>query len=224
MNILDLTDWCVRDVRRSHPALVGKKPFARGSRAALFEGSTPERVFKLTVDQPSYLYLTDGTAPTGVHVPIVFEDHGEIGTTSRDEPMYLVETERLYRRPRGYALSRVLRQAYEMAEEEYRNNDYRFPPSLPDLDDQPEWLPIGLARFFAELNVFVSNTESRLDLCWRSNYMVRANGELVASDPVFDSAAGARKCSPARGMAPLPPHILAQAQQGQLERAEHRAF
>lgn len=193
MNILNLRDGGVMRARRTHAQLQGKKPFARGSRAALFEGRTPERVLKLTLDTPSYLYLTDGYAPTGVHVPVVFEDFGQVGETWNDEALYLVELERLLPRPKGYALSRVLHKAYELAENGLRKNGYRYRACLPDADAQPDWLPDSLAEYFTQLNLFASNTESALDLSWRSNYMVRPNGELVGSDPLFDVAAGFRK-------------------------------
>lgn len=193
VNILDLRDSGVVRIRRAHPQLQGKKPFARGTRAALFEGGTPERVLKLTVDAPSYLYLTDGYAPTGVHVPVVFEDFGQVGETWNDEALYLVELERLQPRPKGYALSRVLRKAYELAEERFKTNGYRDPAWLPDADNQPSWLPDSLAEYFTQLNLFASNTCSRIDLSWRSNYMVRPNGELVGSDPLFDPESGSRK-------------------------------
>jgi hypothetical protein len=211
MIILDLRDSGVVQVRRTHTQLRGKKPFARGSRAALFEGRTPERVLKLTVDAPSYLYLTDGYAPTGGHVPVVFEDFGQVGQTWNDEALYLVELERLQPRPKGYALSRVLRKAYELAEERFQKNGYRDPACLPDTDDQPSWLPDSLAEYFTQLNLFASNTESLIDLSWRSNYMVRPNGELVGSDPLFDPEAGSRKKQSQR--AAYPPAYCA-AQQG----------
>lgn len=188
VRILYLNDHRVRSIRASHPLLAGKKVIARGSRAAVFEGRASNRVLKLMADPPGHMYLTDGCAPKGPHVPIVYEDFGEVGQTYTGHSLYLVELERLQARPRGYRLSPVLNKAYKLAHENYRETDY-VEPRLPDIDDSPEWLPQSLAEFFTQLNWFVSNAQVRLDFKLGHNYMVRSNGELVASDPVFDPRA-----------------------------------
>lgn len=53
------------------------------------------------------------------------------------------------------------------------------------VEDDLTWLPAELADFMGELNYFVWNFNWALDIGWQ-NFMERADGTLVLSDPVID--------------------------------------
>lgn len=189
MAVLNLKDWRVSKARRSISLLRDKKALARGSRSAIFEGSAPDRLLKLMADTPGYLYLTDRYAPKGPHTPVTYEDFGSVGETEAGVTLYLVEVEKLIRRPRAHPSNRILKKAYGISLATKMRHGGRWAPSnLPEDPEEYPWLPPSLAEFFGELNQFVGNMQVLLDYNLGKNYLLRANGELVANDPVFELA------------------------------------
>ena len=187
MQVLYLTDPAVRALRKSTFCLRGKKPLARGSRSVIFEGTEPGRVLKLMADRPGYRYLVGKFAPTGPHRPVVFRDFGKVGQTSAGEPLYLLEMERLHRRPEGHASDALLRKAYWIS---YVHRTGLYDPQLPqECNPSESWLPATLGSFFAQLNQFIAKCKVCLDYRLDDNYLLREDGTLVAVDPVFDPRA-----------------------------------
>lgn len=109
-----LTDKSVREVRRNHPALKGRKLIGKGQFSGVFESDKPDTVLKLSIDRASYIfhtkYLQNLNAHNAQFFSRVIADYGIVGhfTTSKNvkrtaisqplelnAPMYLYEVERL---------------------------------------------------------------------------------------------------------------------------------
>lgn len=94
--VTDYTNaWCLR-----HPALNsnGKrnKLIGRGTFACVYESNRPNAVLKVTTDYYAYAAHTDRVAAlTGKWFPRVYRDYGQIGHLTREQPVYMVEIERL---------------------------------------------------------------------------------------------------------------------------------
>lgn len=176
MHILDLADRKVKALRAAHPAFAGTKLLARGGFCAVFAMPDPTRVLKLTTDKQHVSYLTDGIAPQGAHKPQVLVEHDIDAETETGLTLYLLEVERLQKTQVG-SQARKLASWLIRFYKEHR----RLPSALPSIDG---FTP-ALLRFCEDLTWFVTNYEARFDLKM-DNFMQRADGTLVMSDPVFD--------------------------------------
>ena len=87
---------------------------------------------------------------------------------------------RLHKVRRGTPNGRLVRQIVHFV----RLRTY-WDRRLPMVEDDLTWLPAELADFMGELNYFVWNFNWALDIGWQ-NFMERADGTLVLSDPVID--------------------------------------
>lgn len=182
--ILHLKDWGVQRARR-HELLAGKPALARGAFGAIFEGTRPDRVLKLTLDRMHYCYMTDYCAPQGVHKPVLHQDLEAIGETSTGQDIFLIEVERLQPLERKSESSRVIRRLMR----KFCLGGHREVPD--DLTAVKGYFQ-SLAAFMGQLNWFAQNYECRIDGKVGQNYMQRADGTLVASDPVYDHKLMAR--------------------------------
>ncbi len=179
--LLKLRDWGVMRARSRHPALKGKRALARGTFCAVFEGSTPSTVYKLTLDRSHYAYMTDGLSPSGDFKPRLIEDFGTIGQTTSGLELYLLEVERLEKLPRGNSAAQVIRRVVK----HYRNSGYKELPCEPG---DVKGLDGKLARFLCQLNWFIQNFGYTFDGKVGNNFLYRPeDGHLVVSDPVFDA-------------------------------------
>jgi hypothetical protein len=176
MKILDLADINVKALRAAHPAFAGTKLLARGGFCAVFAMPDPTRVLKLTTDKQHVCYLTDYIAPQGAYKPVVFKEHDIDVETKNGLTLYLLEVERLQKVQAGSPARRLATRIIRF----YREHR-RLPQSLSDIDT----LPLTLATFLEELQSFVLDYEARLDIKM-DNFMQRADGTLIMSDPVFD--------------------------------------
>lgn len=176
MYILDLADRNVKALRATHPAFAGTKLFARGGFCAVFSMPDPTRVLKLTTDQQHVSYLTDGIAPQGEHKPLVLAEHDIEVETKNGLALYLLEVERLQKTQPGSPARKLATGLIRF----YKQNR-RLPLAYSDVDG----LTPALLRFMEDLTWFVTNYQARLDLKM-DNFMQRADGTLVMSDPVFD--------------------------------------
>jgi hypothetical protein len=176
MNILDLADLNVKALRATHPAFAGTKLLARGGFCAVFTMPDPARVLKLTTDKQHVCYLTDGIAPQGEHKPQVLVEHDIDTETKNGLNLYLLEVERLQKIQAGSPAKKLATRMMRFYKEHRR-----LPQGLADI----EGMTPSLAQFLQDLTWFVTNYEARLDLKM-DNFMQRADGTLVMSDPVFD--------------------------------------
>lgn len=183
MNILDLTDFNVKNLRATHPSFKGTRLLARGSFCAVFETPDPARVLKLTTDLMHVCYLTDEISPQGEYKPQVLAQHDIDVETGNGLTLYLLEVERLQKVQAGSPAKKLATRVMRFHEEHNR-----FPEKLTDV----EGMTAPLARFLEQMNWFVGNYEVRPDLKM-DNFMQRADGTMVMSDPVYDYRLQARE-------------------------------
>jgi hypothetical protein len=177
-----------------HPLLQGKKLLGRGNFSAVFEGTRPNTALKLTVDGPSYWMANDKvTRVTHRHFTRVHDDHqdiGEISVLGRRWPIYLYEVERLSKLRAGSQACKLARSII------IRHNDRRL--TYADVPEEflaeeearkmvaCKDLPGSVRNAFKDLARYCSyNGGNFLDLHMK-NFMERANGQLVMTDPIGD--------------------------------------
>lgn len=177
MNILSLNDWAVRRLRTTHPAFAGTKLLARGTFCAVFAMPDPTRVLKLTTDPAHASYLTDGLAPEGEYKPQVLADYGNVGETEHGLVLYLFEVERLGKLQPGSPARRLAGQLLR-----YLRTERRW----PEESDEMPGMPAPMGPFLRSLNWLIDNYPMKADPKL-DNFMQRADGTLVLSDPVYDA-------------------------------------
>lgn len=174
----------------AHPLLEGKKEIGRGQHSIVLDKGDGERVYKLVTSPADYWLHTAADRPRGKHFPIVYADHGDVGVARSGYRMYLLETERLYPlTPNAQAavLASQLVQAYwdgclrwrELGAQMGRVAMYHLAVGGPFAWDQ------SLQAALKTLAEFVEDYEVMPDLLKTDNLMVRKDGTLVFSDPVF---------------------------------------
>lgn len=179
MRILNLNDIAVKRLRQTLPCFKNTRVLARGTFCVVFDMPDKSRVLKLTTDRVHYAYLTDNMSPGGSYKPLVLEDHGMVGETIKGSlALYLVEVERLQPIPSNTDNSRLVRRMVRYA----RSKGSR---AYPSCTTQVKGLSDTLAEFCGELNNFVGNFGCSIDPVF-NNFMERADGTLVMSDPVYD--------------------------------------
>jgi len=175
-NVLCLSDPVVKQLRREHPAFKGTRLLKRGMFCGVFSMPSPDRVLKLTTDRSHSGYLTDWCAPKGDYKPMVLEDYGQVAETQAgDLPLHLLEVERLFPVRRGSPNAKLVTRLIK-----FTDRMPNFPEDLSGLDVAP-----ALKMFLEELTWFIGNYDCKLDT-GRNNFMERADGTLVFSDPTFD--------------------------------------
>ena len=180
VKVMSRKDTNVNSFVNSDERLRNARMLGRGSFSQVFDTPDPARVFKLTADAAHTSYLLDCYSPQGPFKPVVYEDYGVVCTTKTGIDVYLLEMERLHKVRRGTPNGRLVRQIVHFV----RLRTY-WDRQLPMVEDDLTWLPAELADFMGELNYFVWNFNWALDIGWQ-NFMERADGTLVLSDPVID--------------------------------------
>ena len=173
------------------PLLAGCKEIGRGENTIVLEAPTVnglERVYKVLSDPTDYAYYTADDRPTGKHFPVVYKDHGEAGKSSRGFPFHIVEVERLYPLANGdaAALARKITTSYFEACAHWHNLSRAMGVvALHHLVVGPFGWPGILQGSLAELEKFTNSYNVLPDLIKEDNLMMRKDGTLVFSDPVF---------------------------------------
>jgi hypothetical protein len=173
----------------AHPLLAGKREIGRGEYSIVLDKGDGERVYKICTSPADYVYYTAPDRPLGEHFPQVFADHGVIGTSGAGYPMHLIEMERLYPLApdaAANALAKQLIAAYwegcgmwsGLAENMGRIALYNMTVG-PFAGEQ------GIKRALEALGDFVEEYQVLPDIIKSDNLMMRADGTLVFSDPVF---------------------------------------
>lgn len=197
MRMLNMND--LSDVKRTH--LAGKTRIGQGGFAEVFaDPATPDRVSKLTVDPFNYYLLADALwheirQDVEHCFPRLLEDHGDVGE-SGGRSVYLVEVERLYpvtapehkRQISAWAKQYGHSARNSPDHRRHRNADVLNWESVEFCAQQAENSDNPYQAVFEALHNFLSNYGGALDLK-HSNFMCRANGELVWNDVVFDAKA-----------------------------------
>lgn len=175
-----------------HPLLAGRKELGRGENTIVLEADTvdgQERVFKVLSDPTDYAYYTAPDRPTGPHFPVVFADHGTAGKSSRGYPFHIVEVERLYPLPNfGEAAETAahINMSYLESCRMWSNLAQDMGRiALHHLAVSPMGWTDAMQQSLKALEQFAVEYEALPDLVKADNLMMRKDGTLVFSDPVF---------------------------------------
>ncbi|WP_415035824.1 hypothetical protein [Azonexus sp.] len=175
-----------------HPLLTGRKEIGRGESSIVLEADPvdgQERVYKILSSPTDHAYYTAPDRPLGRHFPVVFADHGHFGRSSRGYPYYLVEVERLYPLPSHGEASEVaskISTAYFDACMMWRNLAQDMGRiALHHLTCTPMGWADTVNDSLKALEVFSEEYGALPDLIKADNLMMRKDGTLVFSDPVF---------------------------------------
>lgn len=190
-----MTDNCgsiIADPVPDHPLLRGRKEIGRGESTIVVEADTvdgQERVYKILSSPTDYAYYTAEDRPTGTHFPVVYGDHGTAGKSSRGFPFHIVEVERLYPLPgSGEAAEAAMKisSSYFEACLMWRNLAQDMGRiALHHLTATPMGWADTVQESLRALEGFADEYGALPDLIKADNLMMRKDGTLVFSDPVF---------------------------------------
>lgn len=172
-----------------HPLLRGCRELGRGESCVVLDKGDGETVFKVVMCPATYAFLTSPDRPVGDHYPKVLADHGVIGTTSLGYPMHLLEVEKLYPLPEGSeaeAVAQRIRLAYlECCHHWSHWAGDMGAMALGAMTRTPMGFSMDILDALNRLSDFVDAYQALPDLLNRDNLMMRKDGTLVFSDPVF---------------------------------------
>ena len=182
----------ISDPVPDHPLLNGRPEIGRGENTIVLDGDVVDgqaRVFKVLSSPTDYAYYTAPDRPTGRHFPLVFADHGTVGRSSRGFPFHIVEVEKLYPLPAAgdaAELATKISTSYFDACMMWRNlaqNIGRI--ALHHLIITPMGWNDTVQESLKALESFSGEYDALPDLIKADNLMMRKDGTLVFSDPVF---------------------------------------
>ena len=173
----------------AHPLLRDKLELGRGETCVVFDKGDDAVVYKVVMSSASYAFYTAPERPTGCHYPLLIADHGIIGTSKTGYPMHLIEMEKLYPIPENSeaaALAASITSAYLKACRAWAAFAGDMGSlALFSLTRTPLGLSHDLQETLKSLNKFTEDFQVLPDLLNKNNLMVRKDGTLVFSDPVF---------------------------------------
>jgi hypothetical protein len=182
----------ISDPVPDHPLLNGRQEIGRGENTIVLDGDVvngQERVFKVLSSPTDYAYYTAPDRPTGRHFPVVFADHGTVGRSSRGFPFHIVEVEKLYPLPAAgdaAELATKISTSYFDACMMWRNLAQDMGHiALHHLVVTPMGWTDTVQDSLKALESFSSDYDALPDLIKADNLMMRKDGTLVFSDPVF---------------------------------------
>ena len=175
-----------------HPLLRGRPEIGRGESSIVVDGDVvdgQERVFKILSSPTDYAYYTAPDRPTGRHFPIGYADHGTAGRSSRGYPFHIIEVEKLYPLPGGGEAAEVatkISTSYFDACMAWRNLAQDMGRiALHHLTVTPMGWSDAVNESLQALEIFSTEYGALPDLIKADNLMMRKDGTLVFSDPVF---------------------------------------
>lgn len=209
MKIFTLNDPVVKTVRQTHPILKGRKLIGSGQFSGVFEGDSEDTVFKLSIDEASYLFHTDKLLrPESHHFAKVVRNFGSVGTFTTSKniqrtkitnpielqvPIYLYEIERLHKIPQNTHNALLARRITK----DWRTQDLRS--HCPDLRTRAKDIVRHLRdnAFYQhdnptvidaldELAQFMMDYDRAFVDLHGANMMQRLDGTFVFSDPIGD--------------------------------------
>jgi len=173
----------------SHPLLDGRPEIARGEYSIVLDKGDGERVYKVVSSPADYFLHTADDRPLGPHFPIVHADHGIIGRASSGYPFHLLEMERLYPLDEGSPAAELaarLVDGYWTACQQWRQLGADMGRiALYHMTLNPLDVPDGVQAALKALSDFVEEYQVLPDFLNANNLMMRKDGTLVFSDPVF---------------------------------------
>jgi hypothetical protein len=173
----------------SHPLLDGRREIGRGEYSIVLDKGDGERVYKIVSSPADYFLYTAEDRPRGRHFPVVHADHGIIGRASSGYPFHLIEMERLYPLAEGTAAAELALKLIEF----YWTTCQQWSQlgmdmgriALHHMAVHPLNVNDSLKSAIRALSDFVDEYQVLPDILNADNLMMRKDGTLVFSDPVF---------------------------------------
>lgn len=173
----------------AHPLLDGKPELGRGEYSIVIDKEDGERVYKVVSSPADYFLYTAEDRPRGEHFPVVFADHGVIGRARSGYPFHLLEMERLYPlkadTPAAELAIRLIEFYWSACQQWSRLGTDMGRIALYHLAVTPLGLCDSLQKAIKALSDFVEEYHVLPDILNANNLMMRQDGTLVFSDPVF---------------------------------------
>jgi hypothetical protein len=211
MKFFPLNSSIVQKLRHSHPALKGRRLLDSGKFSGIFEGSTENSVFKLSIDKASYIFNTKSDYnSTNQHFIKLNKDYGQVGiyalhhnirqskatlTNLTQVPIYLYEVEKLYKittNTKNYELAQHLVNNWQKfhglsCSKDLNNSIVSFVSHLKHLNSDQQYSDTIINALENVAN-FISRyaKESAFTDLHSSNMMQRNDGTFVFSDPIAD--------------------------------------
>lgn len=187
--LLGRRDLTLADPVPEHPLLRGLPELGRGEYSIVLDKGDGERVYKLVSSPADYFFLCADDRPRGVHFPVLHADHGVIGRAASGYPIHLLEVEKLQPLVPGSEAARLAeRIAHSYWEACLRWRELGGDMgrvALYHLTREPADLPPAILEALGALADFVEEYQIHPDLLGSDNLMMRADGTLILSDPVF---------------------------------------
>ena len=173
----------------SHPLLDGKPEIGRGEYSVVIDKGDGERVYKIVSSPADYFLYTAEDRPRGEHFPIIHADHGVIGRASSGYPLHLIEMERLFplaeNSPAEEVAKRLIEFYWSACQQWNRLGADMGRIALYHMTVNPLAINQSLQQALKALSDFVEEYQVLPDLLNANNLMMRKDGTLVFSDPVF---------------------------------------
>lgn len=173
----------------AHPLLDGKPEIGRGEYSIVLDKGDGERVYKIVSSPADYFLYTAEDRPRGEHFPVVYADHGVIGRAQSGYPMHLLEMEKLYPladdAPAAELARRLIEVYWSACQQWSRLGSDMGRIALYDMTMNPLELTNGMQKAVKALSDFVEDYQVLPDILNANNLMMRKDGTLVFSDPVF---------------------------------------
>lgn len=173
----------------AHPLLEGKPEIGRGEYSIVLDKGDDERVYKVVSSPADYFLYTADDRPRGQHFPIIHADHGIIGRARSGYPLHLIEMEKLYplddASPAGVLARRLIEFYWSACEQWSRLGTDMGRIALYHMTVNPLMANDSLQQAIKALSDFVEDYQVLPDILNANNLMMRKDGTLVFSDPVF---------------------------------------
>ncbi len=177
------------DPAPEHPLLQGKREIGRGEYSIVFDKGDGERVYKVISSPADYFLYTAEDRPRGPHFPIVHADHGIVGRACSGYPFHLLEMEKLYPLPVGsdaaLLAAKLLEMYWSACQQWSRLGMDMGRIALHHMVTHPLDINEGMRESLRALSDFIEEYQVLPDLLNADNLMMRKDGTLVLSDPVF---------------------------------------
>ncbi|AMO36798.1 hypothetical protein [Thauera humireducens] len=173
----------------AHPLLDGKPEIGRGEYSIVLDKGDGERVYKIVSSPADYFLYTADDRPCGEHFPVIYADHGIIGRAHSGYPLHLIEMEKLYPLAQDSAAAdlalRLIDTYWSACEQWSRLGMDMGRIALYHLTVNPLAMTDSMQRALKALSDFVEEYHVLPDILNANNLMMRKDGTLVFSDPVF---------------------------------------
>jgi hypothetical protein len=177
------------DAVPAHPLLDGKPEIGRGEYSIVIDKGDDERVYKVVSSPADYFLYTADDRPVGKHFPIIHADHGIIGRAQSGYPFHLLEMEKLYPLTEGCEAAdlatRIIEFYWAACQQWGRLGMDMGRIALHHISVDPLSFKGSINSALKALSEFVEEYHVLPDILNTNNLMMRKDGTLVFSDPVF---------------------------------------